>query len=414
MGGSPESFIVGLDVGTTRVAAVAAERHADGGLTYLDGTSVDAAGVRNGIIVDIQEAAESIEAALCDLEDRCGRRLTSVCVGVGGPHVSGHNARGSSLILPVGREITHEDVSRAIAAAREALPIPENRDIIHEIPRAYLVDGQPGVRDPHGMLGAELEVEVHYTTGVSTTIANLLKCVRLARVTPAMLAAAPLAAGEAVRGAYEDVACLAVADIGAETTGLVVYADGAVWSSDVLPVGGASISKDIAAQLKIPVAAAEDVKRRYGQCSPHGIEEFELVDLPPSAGIDALLPRMELADIIRTRTYSLADALCPRLEEARKAGVEPDLLVLTGGGAELPGLDELLMVALEVPVRRGTPASERNMPSWLERPELTTAAGLALWYARYVPGDDLAHAGGFSALRHLKRGVKGVFRKLLP
>ena len=184
MGASPEHVIVGLDVGTTKVAAVAAEQRPDGGLTYLDGTYVDASGVRNGIVVDLQEAAASIEAAMYDLEDRCGRRLNNAVVGVGGPHVCGRNARGTGVIHPVGREITQDDVSRAIGAAREEMELNENREILHEIPRAYIVDGQSGVRDPHGMLGSQLEVEVHYATGVATTIANLLKCVRQARVRP--------------------------------------------------------------------------------------------------------------------------------------------------------------------------------------------------------------------------------------
>jgi cell division protein FtsA len=414
MGATLEHIIVGLDVGTTKVAAVAAEQRPDGGLTYLDGTYVDAAGVRNGIIVDIQEASASIEGALYDLEDRCGRRLTSVCVGVGGPHVSGYNARGASQIQPLGREITRDDVGRAIAEARAMLALPENRDILHEIPRAYLVDGQPGIRDPYGMLGATLDVEVHYATGVSTTIANLLKCVRLARVTPTMLVSAPLAAGEAVRGAYEGAGCLAIADVGAETTGLAIYEDGAVWSSDVLAAGGADITKDIAGQLKVPLAAAEDVKRRYGQCNPRDVQDYELVDLPPSAGVDALLPRAELARIIQERAYHLADALCPRLEKARTAGLEPELLVLTGGGAELAGLTQLLSLSLEVPVRRAAPASVRNMPAWLDRPELTTAAGLVLWYARYTHEDDAMSSGKLAAIPRLTGGVKRALRRLLP
>jgi cell division protein FtsA len=414
MGSSPEHVIVGLDVGTTKVAAVAAEQRPDSGLTYLDGTYVDAAGVRNGIVVDLQAAAASIETALYDLEDRCGRRLSSAVVGVGGPHVCGRNARGAGVIHPIGREITQDDVSRAITAAREDLQLSENREILHEIPRAYIVDGQPGVRDPHGMLGAQLEVEVHYATGVATTIANLLKCVRQARVTPVLLVAEPLAAGEAVRPPYEGIGCLAVADIGGETTGLTLYQEGAVWSSEVLPIGGADISKDIAAQLKIPLAAAEDVKRRYGHCDPRTVEEYELVDLPPSAGLSALVPRHELARIIRERVYVLADPLCERLEIARAAGLEPELLVVTGGGATLAGLCELLTAALEVPVRRTVPASARNMPAWLDRPELTTAAGLALWYARYARYDDVLPSGKFAAIPRLTGNVKRALRRLLP
>ncbi len=141
MGTMAETLVVGLDVGTKKIAAVVALRSRGGGLTYLDGTTVEAHGVRNGIIVDLQDAVASIESALCDLEDRSGRRVTTVCVGVGGPHVMGVNAHAGVKVLPMGREIIHDDIASAITLAREALPPMENRDIIHEIPRAYRVDG---------------------------------------------------------------------------------------------------------------------------------------------------------------------------------------------------------------------------------------------------------------------------------
>lgn len=412
MAASPDPLIVGLDVGSSKIAMIAAERDADGTLNYVNGSYRLSYGVRNGIVVDIADTAACIEGALSDLEERVGRRITNVCVAVGGPHVQGQRTRGG--MAPIGRDITDEDVARAIGDARAALSLPENREIIHEIPRAYIVDGQPGVHDPHGMAGYELEVEVSYATGATTTISNLAKCVGQAGLTPDMLVAAPLASAEAVRPRDERAACIAIADIGAETTCLAIYTDNAIWSSAILPMGGASITRDIASQLKLPWAAAEDLKQRYGQCTP-GANEYELVELPPSAGFDGFVPRSELTAIIRKRGEVLAQAVAQHLHDARGADLDPETLVLTGGSADLLGLDDLLMGACQVPVTRGVPRGLRGLPTGLERPIFATAAGLVLWYAHYAPyGDGVAAGRRFAPFPGLVAGMKKLFRVVLP
>lgn len=411
MAASPDTLIVGLDVGSSKIAMVAAERDGEGKLSYVNGSYRLSYGVRNGVVVDIADVAACIEGALSDLEGRTGRRISSACIAVGGPHVQGQYTRGK--MAPMGRDIGDEDVARAIGDARASLSLPENREIIHEIPRAYLVDGQPGVHDPHGMAGYELEVEVHYATGLSTTISNLAKCVGQARLTPDMLVAAPLASAEAVRP-VDERACVVVADIGAETIGLAIYADGAAWSSAVLPVGGADITRDIVSQLKLPWAAAEDLKQRYGQCTP-GDDEYELVEMPPSAGFDGFVPRAELSAVIRRRAAALAQAVAMPLHEARNAGLDPEALILTGGCADLLGLDELLARACEVPVARGVPRGIRGLPAGLERPIFATAAGLVLWYVHYAPyGDGLTSNRRFAPLPGLVAGMKKLFRVVLP
>ncbi|MGH2516559.1 MAG: cell division protein FtsA [Ktedonobacterales bacterium] len=412
MAASPDNLIVGLDVGSSKIAMIAAERDADGNLSYVNGSYRLSYGVHNGIVVDIADAAACIEGALSDLEERVGRRITTACVAVAGPHVQGHRTRGT--MAPMGRDITDEDVARAIGDARAALALPENREIIHEIPRAYIVDGQPGVHDPHGMAGYELEVEVAYATGVSTTISNLAKCTSQARLTPDMLVAAPLAAAEAVRPRDERMGCVAVVDLGAETLSLAIYADGAVWSSAVLPVGGADITRDIASQLKLPWPAAEDLKLRYGQCAP-GADEYELVEMPASSGFEGFVPRAALTAIIRKRGEALAQSVAQQLHAVRDAGLDPETLILTGGGADLLGLDDLLVRACEVPVSRGVPRGIRGLPSGLERPIFATAAGLVHWYAHYAPyGDGAASGRRFAPLPGFVAGMKKLFRVVLP
>lgn len=413
MAASPDNLIVGLDIGSSKIAMVAAERTADGNLSYVNGAYRLTYGVRNGNVVDIADTAACVEGALSDLEERVGRRITSVCVGVGGPHVQGQRTRGS--VAPMGRDILPEDVARAIADARAALALDEKREIIHEIPRAYMVDGQIGIHDPQGMAGYELEVEVHYATGVSTIITNLVKCIGQAHLTPTMLVAAPLAAGEAVRPLDEHMACVVVADVGAETTNLVIYADGVVWSTAALPMGGSDITRDIASQLKLPWAAAEDLKLHYGDCGAEGADEYELVELPPSSGLDGYLPRAELAAVIRKRAKILAQAIARHLHDARQAGLDPEVLILTGGGADLSGVDDVLMRACEAPVIRGVPRGIRGLPAGLARPIFATAAGLVLWYAHYAPyGASRASSRRFAPFPGLVAGMKRLFSVVLP
>src|SRR5262249_50403514 len=165
MSATTEPMIVGLDIGSSKIAALAVTYDAEGTLTYVEAVRMPAEGIRGGVVTSIPEATESILGAIGALGGELGRRISAGCLSVGGKHLSSQNLRGVTAIMPRGREIVHEDVARAIAAARAGLPRGENREVLHEIPRAYLVDGQVGVRDPHAMSGYELEVEVHYATG---------------------------------------------------------------------------------------------------------------------------------------------------------------------------------------------------------------------------------------------------------
>jgi cell division protein FtsA len=416
MAATPDNLIVGLDIGTHKVVIVAAERDSDGNVTYVGGGQREARGVRNGVVVDIPDVATCIEEALYDAEGRAERKLTNVCVGVSGPHVQGHLARGT--IAPMGRDITHDDVTRAIVNARAGLPLSQNREVIHEIPRAYAVDGQPGIRDPHGMAGYELEVEVHYATGLSTTISNLVKCVRQARLNPLTLVAAPMAAGEAVRPADEHADCFAVADIGAQTTDLVLYAGGSVWTSATLAMGGDDVTRDIVTQFRLPWQAAEQLKRHDGHCLVERVPEFDLAELPATAGVtDAagFVPRRALAEVIGDRAQRFAERLRDQLEPAQVAGLEPEALYITGGGSRLAGLAEVLTGHLEIPVYGGTVHGVRGLPPLLDQPAYATVLGLVLWQARYTQYPEYAAAArGFSLLPELVGGVRKWLRVVLP
>lgn len=413
MGASPTHLCAGLDVGATKVALIVAGREPDGSVHYVEAAYVEARGLRDGVVVDLASVTEAVEQAVYLVEERLGRRLPPLCLAASGRHLQSQNLRGEVTIAPLGREITSEDITRAIAASRGGLRLGENRELLHEIPRAYMVDDQVGVQDPRGMAGHSLDVEVHYVSAAATTLQNLLKCVRQGRGMPELVVAAPLAAAEAVRDAYSDAQCLAVADIGADITCFTIAVAGSVWLSEVIAEGGNTLTRELAAQFKLPTAAAEELKLRHGHCDPAHVEEWALVELPEVDGIPEVVPRAEVARVLQQRVYRFADLLAERLEQARELGVEPDALVLTGGAAALPGLDSLLAHGLDLPVYRGTPSGIEGLPSVFAAPSFSTAAGLVLWQARYAPRSSSAArkqrpSTGFVA------GLRRAFHTVLP
>lgn len=415
---SPQYF-AGLDIGAATLKAVVVAREPDGRIVYAQSVCAESAGIRDGVVVDLATATEAVARALYELENRLDRRLPPLCVGIGGRHVQSLNLRGEWSIAPMGRDITQDDIARAIDAARAGLRLGEHRELLHEIPRAYMVDGQVGVRDPRGMAAHDLEVEVHYVSVAVTSLRNLLKCVRGARGMPEMAVAAPLAAAEALREAIPGTQCLAIADIGAETTNFTILVAGTVWQSEVIAEGAAALTRELAAQFKLPHPAAEALKLAHGTCDLACHDEFALVELPMPGGtsdvgpdldpdgdgLAGVVPAAELARVIQQRAYRCADLLAERLDNVRRLGVEPEALVLAGGGAALHGIEGLLGRALELPVYRGRPSGIVGLPPLLESPAYATAVGLALRHARYV-GIDERPARRHRVLPHLVTGVR--------
>ena len=414
MAASMDDLLVGLDIGSSKVALVAVAREPDGTLTYVNGAYRQSVGIRRGNVVDIASAAESIRGAVVDLEQRVGRRISRVVVNVSGTHVRGQVGRGS--VTPMGHEIGMADLERAIADAQESFAPGEQHDILHSLEHAWSVDGQDGIIDPRGMSGYRLDVDMHFTTAISTMINNLNRGVSHAGLHLEMPVATSLAVGEAVFPLESDADCLVIADIGAAVTDVVVYVGGRVWANAVLPLGGGDVTREIMDQFKLNQAAAEDVKQRYGHCDPAQVDEYELVEMPASTGFDALLPRADLARVVRQGASGLALALGHQIEDVRAAGFEPRQMIITGGGSELAGLDHLLMGATDVPVSRGVTRGIRYLPPGLQRPVFATAAGLVIWYARNGGSESAASA----SLNKLGRfpvfltGMRKILRVVLP
>lgn len=387
----PDQLIVAIDPGSSKVGVLVAAMEPEGGLSVLAAADVPASGMRQGVVVNIEEMSAAIATALDRVERLCGQKITSAYVSLAGKHLLATNASGAVAIAPGGREIVYQDVVRAIEAARAEVELDDNREIVHQLPRGYVVDGQDGVPNPIGMAGFNLEVETHVISGNSTSIKNLIKCVHAAPVELDDLVSAPLAAAGAVLTPAEREMGTLVVDIGAGTTGVCIFSQGFPWLTGELTGGGSAITYGIAANLRLPLEVAEGLKVTFGHADPRQVAEDDLIEL---AEVGLVLPRSELARAIQTQVRELIAPLRMPLQHAQRAGTRPLGVVLTGGTAQLPGLTEAVERTLGLPARVGAPRGLRGMPEHLNAPAFSTAAGLLLWGAQQANGAHPIGAAG--------------------
>ncbi len=377
-----ERVIVGIDVGTTKICILVGELDRDGKLNIVGVGTCPSQGLRRGVVVNIEETVTSIAAALDRAERLSGKKIISAYVGIAGSHISSENSKGFVAISPPHRDIVQNDISRAFEVAR-AIAIPANREVIHVIPRGYVVDGQEGIKNPIGMSGFRLEVETHIITGAVSSIHNLIKCVDKAHIDIEDLVLEPLASGEAVLEDGETDLGVALVDIGGGTTDVAVFADGAIWHTVVLPIGGNLITSDIAIGLRLPVGVAEELKVTYGHCDPSTIDEDDMIDLSQfMPDCDDLVPRKLLAEIIQARVDELFRMVHEELKKSGYDGLLPAGIVITGGTAELPGILDTAGQVLDLPARIGSPLGLHGLADSINRPAYATAVGLLLWGLR--------------------------------
>jgi len=379
-----ERVIVGIDVGTTKICVLVGELDRDGKLNIVGVGTCPSQGLRRGVVVNIEETVTSIAAALDRAERLSGKKIASAYVGIAGSHIESENSKGFVAISPSHRDIIQNDISRAIEVAR-AIPLNANREVIHVIPRGYVVDGQEGIKNPIGMSGFRLEVETHIITGSVSSIHNLIKCVHKAQVEIEDLVLEPLASSEAVLAEGETDLGVALVDIGGGTTDIAVFSDGAIWHTVVLPIGGNLITSDIAIGLRLPFAVAEELKITYGHCDPATISDDDMIDLAQfMPDCNDLVPRKLLADIIQARVEELFNMVHEELKKSGYDGLLPAGLVITGGSAELPGILEVAGQTLDLPARIGSPLGLHGLADSISRPAYATAVGLLLWGLRHT------------------------------
>ena len=406
-----EAVLVALDVGTSKVVALIGEVTRETGVTVIGKGSVGSSGLKKGVVINIDQTVGSISAAREAAERLSGYRIELAIVGVGGNHVESQNSRGAVAVSGARREVSREDVERATEVAR-AVSIPSNREILHVLPRGFVVDGQEGVKDPLGMSAVRLEVETHIVHAGATAVQNLTKCVQRADIRIDELVAASLAAGDAVLTETEKELGVAVADFGAGTIDLALYMDGSPFHTAVLPLGGNNVTNDIAIGLKTSLTAAEDLKIKHGTADPSLITEDEEVEVEGIGEGDATTAsRKELADIIEARMREVFEKIGAEIERAGYKGMLPAGLVMTGGAAQLTGAARLGREVLEAPVRIAGPTGVEGLTDHLLTPAFSTSLGLLMWGARGVTGYEPARydtetgAGMLGRMREWARGL---------
>lgn len=404
--------IAAIDVGTTKVCTIVAEVTPHQELRILGVGVGPSSGLARGMVDNIQTAIEAIASSVERAERASGTRILSAHVGIAGPHVSSMNSRGIVAIGDPRHPINEGDIHRALESAR-IVNVPTNREVIHVVPRFYVVDGQDHVIDPSGMFGSRLDVETHVVTSSTSATHNLIQCVEGAGVRVESLILEPLASGEAVLSNEEMQQGVVIVDIGGGTTDVAVFIDGAVVHTAVLPIGGIHMTRDLVVALKVPQPSAELAKRRSGHVIPSMVADDEEVEVEAfgSEGTKQVSRRL-MAQVLQARTEELFEMV---LAEIRR-GADPEMLsagmVLSGGAAGLPGIDLLAEEVMGLPARVGRPRHLAGLSDLLHDPAYATSVGLLRWALkeqeimfRSAPAPVPALGGIFKKVAHLMRVI---------
>jgi cell division protein FtsA len=388
---------VGLDLGTSKVSCIVLEPGETGLLEVIGIGQADARGLRKGVVVNPDAAVDSIKKAVEEAERMSGLAAEEVMLNLAGSHIKGQNGQAVVAISGSGRdrEITAEDVQRAIDSAC-AIQLPAGREIVDRLPQEFTVDDQDGINDPIGMLGARMAVKVHIVTSPVTARQNAINAVNRAGLMVADMVLDQLASAEATISDEDKEFGSALVDIGAETTGLIIYQRGSVQHTAVFPVGGSHFTNDIAFGLRTPIPEAERIKRASGSVSSGSLSEMargELIEVPSVGGRPPRqISKQILCDILQPRAE---EVLMHVAAEIKDAGWERQLssgVILTGGGALVGGMTDIAEQVFDAPVRIGYPERDRfaGLIEDIQSPEWTTAAGLALVGQRSNPIENRA------------------------
>lgn len=396
--------IIGLDIGTTKVCAVAGEVVG----TELEirgiGNSVST-GLKKGVITHIELTVESIRKAVAEAASCTGARIREIYVGIKGNHIRGIRGRGAIGIT--GKEISPLDLERVMESAKMVY-MPLDREVLHVISTGYTVDGQNGIKYPVGMSGVRLEANVHIITGALSPIQNLLKCCEMSGLEVIEIVFEPLAFAASTITDEEKELGVALIDIGS-TTEISIYKDGFLQHISNLPIGGQHFTNDIAIGLRIPFAEAERIKKDSGCSMTDLINDREMIEIP-RAGHEKKIPRKHLTDIIQPRAEELMDLIKDELLLCFGYGTALSGVVLTGGGSLLEGIERLAETILGIPVRTGSLDGIRGCRGNMNNPAYATGVGLVLYGSRRDYGEDTHESNPTGILGKMKGWLAGMFK----
>ncbi len=407
---SEHNLIVGLDIGTSKVAAIVGEMKEDGEIEVIGIGSQPSRGLKKGVVVNLEATVQSIQRAIEEAELMAGCRIHSVYAGIAGSHISSMNSHGIVAIKE--KEVSQSDVDRVIDSAR-AVAIPADQKILHILPQEFVIDRQEGIKEPIGMSGIRLEARVHIVTGAVSAAQNIEKCIRRCGLEVDDVILEQLASAHAVLAEDEKELGVCLVDIGGGTTDIAVFTDGAIRHTAVIPIAGDQVTNDIAVALRTPAQYAEEIKVKYA-CALTQLAKLEETIEVPSIGDrpSRQISKLNLAEIVEPRYEEL---LLLVQAELRRSGFE-DLIaagiVLSGGSASVEGLVDLAEEIFHMPVRLGLPQFVTGLSDVIRNPAYSTGVGLLLFGRQHGPHGERGSLGdgGFKRmLNKMKSWFQGNF-----
>jgi len=371
-----KDLLVGLDIGTSKVAAVVAELRPDGSYEVIGMGQSESKGLKKGVVVNIEATVQSIQRALEEAELMADCKIAEVFTGIAGSHIRSFNSSGMVAIKD--KEVTQTDVARVIETAK-AVNIPTDQQILHILTQEFIIDGQEDVREPIGMSGIRLEVKVHIVTGAVSAAQNIVKCVRRCGLEVHDLILQPLASSLAVLTEDEKELGVVLVDIGGGTTDIAIFSEGAIRHTAVIPIAGDQITNDIAMALRTPTPDAEDIKIQYGIAKQAIADPDDMIEVPGVGDRGTrTLSRQALAAVIEPRIEELYSLVHQVVREAGYEELLSSGVVITGGTAMMPGMVELGEDIFLKPVRVGVPEYRGNLHEVVKSPRYSTVMGLLL------------------------------------
>jgi cell division protein FtsA len=404
-----KNLIVGLDIGTSKIACIVAEVTAEGTLEVIGAGMTESSGMKKGMVVNIDATVGTIQQALQEAELMADCKIQAVYTGIAGGHIRSSNAHG--MIKIKDKEVAQADIDRAIETA-SSISLPSDQQILHILEQEFNIDGQEGIKKPKGMSGMRLEVEIHIVTGAVSAVQNILKCIHRCGLEVNEMILQPLASSKAVLADDERELGVCLIDIGGGTTDVAIFTGGAIRHTAVIPIAGDQITNDIAMALRTPTKDAEDIKIKYG-CALRQLAPDAPIEVPGVGERSSrMLSRQTLAEVIEPRIeelYSLVQT------ELRRSGYE-DLLssgiVITGGSSSMQGMVELAEEIFHLPVRLGLPRNIGGLSSVVKTPRYATGVGLLVYGLERYQRNEVSrvNSGSFKdVLEKMKDWFKGNF-----
>lgn len=423
-----DKIICAIDVGSSKIATLIASILEDDRLNLIGVAAVVSRGVKKSQIVDIESAVAAIDESVQSAERMAGYSLSNAYISMGGPQIESTNSHAVVAVAEPDGEIKASDITRVNEAAR-AIALPSSREILHVIPRTFTVDGQEGISDPIGMTGVRLETDTHIITGPTTSMRNLVKCVGMVGVDTKELVFSGVASAQAVLTETEKELGVILVDIGGETTDVVIFVDGAIAYSSVVPIGGRHVTSDIAVGLRISLESAEKIKQYLAK--PHKVPAQATDEKNPKEKKDDHLDLKEVGiteDIQKISRKAVSDSIIrPRLQEIfkyvgkeiKKSGFgsqTPSGLVITGGGALTVGVLDQAKFILGFPARTGKVESFTGLIDEIDSPTFATAAGLLIYGAKSSSSEqmNLPVLGSGLPIKQMTQKMIDLVKSFLP